>query len=576
MQIPLDIGGARLYASSCSTGQPIDWIWYSESNQTLYVYNQTVCAFKFGKALQIIRIDGWDNSNMYGVHWVKLTSTDNWNNRIDSNEFNVTINASLPPSQANKVDQINVYQNHYVDVKLPDYLFVNHKGIVSSFDTSHWVNSNDVKVATRITANQDDGSVNLYVKVFGNKGCQISVYTNSLFCQTSEALVDIVVLECASKEWFECSGPYESDCISCNSGYVLESGGSWVRDVNYLPKTNTKLYWICGLFAMIVALIYVILSFRYGRQMVEPAMHLQSLMMLALSTDWISSNLAEYLSWVQYFKFDFGFLNSFWLNLIVSWTPSDAKFANAKLYWQETIFNYANIFVFAVILFGLIKFIKIKRLSNLLKYLQTFEIEPQTTFVILWWLILPFMLVNVYYEFWNLSSHMMASFSMILVIVMFIMFWILKRSSFMSNKFVQSIDQYKSLACIYLTLLIRVPLLLLLVASSRTYKIALMIAVLTMQWSLLFALISHKVKLPLQHNFNRATELFSNSVMLIVVMVSTVDKVTLHLSHNDYRSWRHLQMNAAQVALMLRDSTQIQLYCCWWQQCWCDICWLLF
>ena len=170
----------------------------------------------------------------------------------------------------------------------------------------------------------------------------------------------------------------------------------------------------------------------------------------------------------------------------------------------------------------------------------------------------------------------MASISMILAIVIFITFWILKRSSFMSNKFVQSIDQYKSLTCIYLTLLIRVPLTLLLVASSRTFKNALTIAVLTMQWSLLFALISHKVKLPLQHNFDRATELFSNSVMLIVIMVSTVDKVTLHFSHNDYSSWRRLQLNAVQAELMLKESTQIQFCCCWWQQCWCDICWLLF
>ena len=459
-QILLNIGGAQLYASSCSTDQLIDWIWYSESNQTLYVYNQTACGFKFGKALQIIQIDGWDNSNMYGVHWVKLTSTDNWNNSIDSNKFNVTINASLPPSQANKVDPINVYQNHYVDVMLPDYLFVNQEGVVSSFDTSDWVNSNDVKVATRITANQDDGSVNLYVKVFGNKGCQISVYTNSLFCQTSEALVDIVVLGCASKEWFECSGPYESDCISCNSGYVLESSGSWVRDVNYLPTTNTKLYWICGLLAMIVALIYVILSFRYGRRMLEPAIHLQSLMMLVLSSDWVSINLVEYLSWIQYFKFDFGFLNSFWLKNIVSWTPSDSKFANAKLYWQETIFNYANIFVFAVILFGFIKWIRFIKLSNFFRFLQNFKMGQQTTFVILWWVVLPFMLVNTYYEFWNLSSHIIASFSILLIIVMFLLFWIFKRSSFMNQQFIQSIDQFNSLTYIYLTLLIRVLLTL--------------------------------------------------------------------------------------------------------------------
>ena len=115
------------------------------------------------------------------------------------------------------------------------------------------------------------------------------------------------------------------------------------------------------------------------------------------------------------------------------------------------------------------------------------------------------------------------------------------------------------------------------IISSHTYKNLLMIIILIMQWSLLAALISHKVKLPLQHNFNRATEIFSNSIMLIVIMVNTVDKVALLFNLiTNFSFCPHLQQNATQVAQVLKRSTQIQSYCWWWQRCSYDICLSLF
>ena len=113
VEIPLNGEASKVYATSWSTGQPIDWIWYSDSNQALYVYNQTVWGFTFGKQLLLILIDEWDNSSKYGTYWVKVASIDSWNNRIESNEFNVTINPSLPSSQTNRIDSIDIYENHY-------------------------------------------------------------------------------------------------------------------------------------------------------------------------------------------------------------------------------------------------------------------------------------------------------------------------------------------------------------------------------------------------------------------------------------------------------------------------------
>ena len=451
--------------------------------------------------------------------------TDKWNNVIESNEFNVTINPSNPPAQTNIFNQIDVYQNHYANSKLPAYLFTNQSETILNFNTLGWVNYNDVRVATRITTDQESGIVSIYVKVFGDKGCQISIYTNSSLCQVSEALIDVVVKRCASKDWFECSGPYDSNCISCNSGYVLESDGTWVIDVNYLPTTNTKLYWICGLFTMIMIFIFIILSIRYGKWMFEPVVHLQTLMMLMLSSDWVNSNWIEYFSWIQYFKFDFGFLNSVWLNHITSCTVSNSKFANSKFYCQETIFNYSNVVAFAIILFVIIKLVKIANLSQKIKLINVIEIQPQTTFWMLWWLVLPFLLVNTLYDLSTIKSHQIASLLSSLIIALLLWFWILKRALIMNNEFMQKLDQYKSLSYIYLFLLMRISLILLFAFSSHIFTNMLMMIMLIMQCLLLFILINQNIKLPLQNNFNRLTEIFSNVVMTIVIFAITIQKV---------------------------------------------------
>ena len=103
----------------------------------------------------------------------------------------------------------------------------------------------------------------------------------------------------------------------------------------------------------------------------------------------------------------------------------------------------------------------------------------------------------------------------------------------MNIEFILNIDKYKSPLFLYMFLLLRIPLILLLVFSSRTSVFILMVIILVIQCSLLFALVSHNVKLPFQLNFNRTTEIFSNSVMLIILMIVTIDKVVwVDLSYN--------------------------------------------
>ena len=328
----------------------------------------------------------------------------------------------------------------------------------------------------------------------------------------------------ASKEWSKCSGPYESDCISCNTGYMLNLDKSWVRYASFLPTVNNRLYWIWGLIAMIVTTFYAVLSLRYGKLMLEPAMHLQTLMMLVLSTDWVNDNWIEYISWIQYFKFDFAFLNFYWFDSWVQWTPSSDRFASAKIYWQETVMNYFNFIVLVMLILIGLTIIKLCKFKNVNKLVEWINIQPESILWLCWCIVMPFLCINIYYDLTTYKHHLKLSLFSTFIILLICLYCVLKRLSFISNWTIQKINPYNNLTYIYLT--IRIPIVTIYLSQIQMLSYLLMILILMMHSSLLFAWIKYSVKLPLQQNFSRAAEVFGNSVMQLVIMIIAIDKVS--------------------------------------------------
>ena len=380
-------------------------------------------------------IDGCNNEVNYNAYWVFITAIDGWANNYESNKFNVTIGPSSPSANLNLFGPLYLYENHFIEVELPDYYFIHNNQSMTDFKSSSCIDNAKIKIATRIT--QVSNKNILFVKVFGNIGWQISIYNTNIYWQISEILVSVNVIKWASKEWSECSGPYESDCISCTVGYVLNSDKSWVRYGNFLPIINIRMYWICGLIAMIVTVFYAVLSLRYGKLMLEPAMHLQTLMMLVLSTDCVNDHWIEYISWIQYFKFDFAFLNFYWFNSLIQWTPSSNRYSNAWIYWQETVMNYFNLILFVLlilIMYAIMKLFKLNKFSQLLQYI---EIQPESVLWLCWWIMMPFVWISVYYDLTTYKYHLKLSLFSTLIILLICIYCVLKRLKFISNWVVQ-------------------------------------------------------------------------------------------------------------------------------------------
>ena len=113
----------------------------------------------------------------------------------------------------------------------------------------------------------------------------------------------------SSKTCFQCKGPTDADWLECNRDYMLDSSGSWLPDIRFSLNTNSSFYTIWGIIAMTAAIVQIILALRYGKDVLELVMHFQTFIMLSLSLDSISDARLAYLSWIQIFKFDFGFIN---------------------------------------------------------------------------------------------------------------------------------------------------------------------------------------------------------------------------------------------------------------------------
>ena len=78
---------------------------------------------------------------------------------------------------------------------LPDNLFYDISDSSPVYRSSSCIDNNHIKVATRVFVDSNSGTNTLFVKVYGEIGCQISIFNENSFCQTSEIKVNIIVLK---------------------------------------------------------------------------------------------------------------------------------------------------------------------------------------------------------------------------------------------------------------------------------------------------------------------------------------------------------------------------------------------
>ena len=390
----------------------------------------------------IIFLDVWNSNNLFKNYWIQLIAYDSWDYKILSNKFSVTISPFFPPAITDKINQINVYNNYFTEVVIPRNLFYSTYKNLDLYSTS-WIDNSNIRIATKIFTNNQTNESSLYVKVYGDTGWNITIVDRNSYCQSSEVVVSINVIGWASKECTQCKGPTDSDWLQCKQGYVLDNSGSCLVDVSYIPTTNYNLFMVWGIISMVTWLIQTLLSFIYDKDSLELVSHLQTVIMLTLSFDSTSPPWIEYLSWIQMFKFDFEFVNQL-LNIKFPWTRSSEKLINAKLYWEEILYNYFAIFWFIfIILLANIILIFSNKCKNILNSKFVNKIKMNLFWIFLT-LVLPFMIINIWVDLIGIQHHILSSLFTICLLILCWLYWIITKWYFAKLEFIYKIDPFKN------------------------------------------------------------------------------------------------------------------------------------
>ena len=377
----------------------------------------------------------------------KLSSIDSCNNKKYSNDFFITIKYSLtPPAIGNTFGPLNVYTGESKLFLIPKDLFISNQLISLQYATSvlNWsVNS---ILYTNIAKSDKDGLFYLYILSLDAKICSITINATDSDNQSAETIVQVNVLNWASKDWLECRSQYQSDWIKCKENYKLGVDGGWYRNTNYFSYSVNSLYDIWGLIILGSLSISLIIVLIIGIRSLYLIEYSHTVIIFIASSS--NQDLIRLISWFQIFKFDFGFLDQLHMRDLLFWNIESTEMTSIHFYCQSTILNYFYllIIIFLTVLFlMLLKFASNKfRTSDKIYLCIVSKIDRQKIFWIFIYLFLPFIWVNLLSDIINIHDHILYSLTSLTAFSIAIIFLMIRYPEFFTLNFMKNIESNAS------------------------------------------------------------------------------------------------------------------------------------
>ena len=299
--------------------------------------NLTIAWIKYDKQYSILQLMPF-SINIF-KQCAKLSSADSCQNKQYSNEFLIAIKYSLsPPAIGNTFGPLNVYTGEARLFLVPNDLFISDDQ--SSLQYAVSVLSWSVKsiLFTNIAKSDKDGRFYLYILSLNKKTCSITINATDSNNQSAETIVQVNVLNWASKDWLECRSQYQSDWTKCKENYKLEGDGVWYRDTIYFSYSANSLYDIWGLIILASLSISIIIVLIIGIRSLYLIEYSHTIIIFIASSS--NQGLIKLISWFQIFKFDLGFLDILHMRDFLFWNIESTEMANIQFYCQSTILNY--------------------------------------------------------------------------------------------------------------------------------------------------------------------------------------------------------------------------------------------
>ena len=226
-------------------------------------------------------------------------------------------------------------------------------------------------------------------------------------------------------------------------------------------------------------------------------------------------------------KFDLWYLNFGYLENDITCTPDSYMLRNLNFNWQESITNYICLLLFLVIYF-ILKFLlsRVTKYKWILKIKNLLIISSEYSFLIIWFLIMPWFAINFCLDVFSIGSHYLCSFISIIFILWWFFYWFVNKFYFLKSKFLQKLFRHDNPGFIYASLFFKVPLILLFLSNSSLLNFILMIIILMMHSSILiFFNFNGKYKQNRIQVYGKSIEIFWNITMQLILMIMTIQKV---------------------------------------------------
>ena len=161
-------------------------------------------------------------------------------------------------------------------VQLPDNLFIDPDGDQLKYSSTGWVDNNTLKLGSGIRSDLNINTLYLFVKKFSTGNCQISIMATDPSDQSNTILVDVEVLDWASKDCILWNGTLQVNWQKCMTGYELEAtSGAWLQIMQYKSFYFDSLYYILGIITFVAIILPIFVSLFYGKITLLPIMYIQ-------------------------------------------------------------------------------------------------------------------------------------------------------------------------------------------------------------------------------------------------------------------------------------------------------------
>ena len=352
---------------------------------------------------------------------VKLKSYDSWANSVYSNAFWIRFNIGIPPVLTNTFGPLVINRGVLKLFKIPPDLFTSYQNSKIEYQTNNCIDKiakqTYIEIAKRTSSNNDNKITTFYLSIVSYdtfSSWEFPIAATDSFGNSAEYLTNLNIVVCSSKDWADWSGPYEADWTKCNTGFTLQSTGSWLQN-SLLPVFDTQIgfYGVTGIITAVSIVINIMLIFKLKRLSVYPFEYAQPILIFLFAMDRPSQNIISFAQWWQWTKLNLGFIYIFSFRESLFWYKATDKLSDVQLYWQTTVQNYLFLILSVFILWCALKLwsrlLSSEYILRLINDVIVFIVSSKSIKTFMIDSIYPFMFANIINDIYSFSNHKLLS-----------------------------------------------------------------------------------------------------------------------------------------------------------------------